>query len=84
MTAMPETALVRELALCCITLALVTDADAGVEGGERVMQEAVLELFARNVAKLSGILEATVTVLPDDECTCHQVLDGQKLPFERP
>jgi 5'-methylthioadenosine phosphorylase len=84
MTAMPETALARELALCCTTLALVTDADAGVEGGEHVTQEAVLELFARNVSKLSGILEDTVAALPDDECSCHQVLDGQKLPITLP
>src|SRR5690606_37960558 len=68
MTAMPETALARELALCCTTLALVTDADAGVEGGEHVTQDAVLELFARNVATLSGILETTVAALPDDDC----------------
>jgi len=84
MTAMPETALARELALCCTTLALVTDADAGVEGGEHVTQDAVLELFARNVSTLSGILEATVAALPDDECECHRVLDGQKLPITLP
>lgn len=84
MTAMPETALARELALCCTTLALVTDADAGVEGGEHVTQDAVLELFARNVATLSGILEATVAALPDDDCECRHVLDGQKLPIVLP
>jgi 5'-methylthioadenosine phosphorylase len=33
MTGMPEAALARELALCFTCLALVTDADAGVEGG---------------------------------------------------
>jgi 5'-methylthioadenosine phosphorylase len=84
MTAMPETALARELALCCTTLALVTDGDAGVEGGEHVTQEAVLELFARNLPKLSGVLETTVAALPDDECDCHHVLDGQKLPITLP
>jgi 5'-methylthioadenosine phosphorylase len=33
MTTMPEAAIARELALCFTTVALVTDLDAGVEGG---------------------------------------------------
>ena len=36
MTAMPEASLARELAMCFTTIALVTDHDAGVHGGEAV------------------------------------------------
>ncbi|WP_125775740.1 S-methyl-5'-thioadenosine phosphorylase [Antribacter gilvus] len=84
MTAMPETALARELALCCTTLALVTDADAGVEGGEHVTQEAVFAAYARNMAAVAGIVEATVAALPDDDCACRHALDGLALPVELP
>src|SRR4051812_131287 len=36
MTTMPEAALARELAMCFTTIAMVTDHDAGVEGGDPV------------------------------------------------
>ncbi|MCF4120505.1 S-methyl-5'-thioadenosine phosphorylase [Antribacter sp. KLBMP9083] len=84
MTAMPETVLARELALCCTTLALVTDADAGVDGGEHVTQEAVFAAFARNVADLARVVESTVAALPDDDCDCRHLLDGLTLPIELP
>jgi 5'-methylthioadenosine phosphorylase len=35
MTGLPEAGLARELALCYTALALVTDHDAGVDGGAR-------------------------------------------------
>ncbi|MCB7135897.1 S-methyl-5'-thioadenosine phosphorylase [Cellulosimicrobium marinum] len=85
MTGMPEAAIARELALCYTTLALVTDADAGVEGGESVTHAAVLETFARNVTALTGVLRAVVADLPaDDDCACRHVLDGLDLPFTLP
>ena len=45
MTGHPEAVLARELALCYATLALVTDADAGVAEGEGVTQEEVFAEF---------------------------------------
>ncbi|MFD4992324.1 S-methyl-5'-thioadenosine phosphorylase [Cellulosimicrobium cellulans] len=85
MTGMPEAAIARELALCYTTLALVTDADAGVDGGSSVTHAAVLEAFARNVVALTGVLHDVVAALPhDDACPCRHVLEGLDLPFELP
>jgi 5'-methylthioadenosine phosphorylase len=51
MTGHPEAVLARELALCYVPLALVTDTDAGVTEGEGVTQEEVFRAFGRNVAR---------------------------------
>ena len=51
MTAMPEAALARELALCFTSLCLVTDHDAGVEAGAGVTHAQVLEMFAAEPAE---------------------------------
>ena len=65
MTAMPEAALARELAMCFSTVALVTDYDTGVHGGEAVTHESVLAVFAENVDRLKGVIADTFTALPE-------------------
>lgn len=72
MTAMPEAALARELALCYTTLALVTDLDAGVEAGEGVTHAEVLATFAANLPRLRELLVGTLERLPEsqDGCPC--------------
>lgn len=89
MTTMPEAALARELAMCFTTVALVTDLDAGVEGGVAVTHEAVLAAFAENVDRLKGIVGDGIGRLPntsdeDAGCRCRQSLDGMDLPFDLP
>ena len=90
MTTMPEAALARELALCFTTIALVTDLDAGVEGGDPVTHDEVMRVFAQNVEGLKGVLRDAVGQLPaheDDEtatCVCRRALDGITLPFPLP
>ena len=85
MTGMPEAALARELALCYTSLAVVTDADAGVEASGAVSHQAVLAEFERSVDRLRTLLGRLVEALPlDDECTCRHALDGLTLPFELP
>ena len=90
MTAMPEAAIARELAMCFTTVALVTDHDAGVHSGEAVTHEEVLTVFADNVERLKTVLQTAVTALPpaeDDEiatCACRRALDGITLPFALP
>jgi 5'-methylthioadenosine phosphorylase len=72
MTAMPEAALARELALCYTTLALVTDLDAGVESGGGVTHAEVLEAFAANLPRMRQLLVETLLRLPAEQgdCTC--------------
>lgn len=93
MTAMPEAGLARELAMCFTTVALVTDHDAGVDGGAAVTHEAVLAAFAGNVDRLKGVVAEVVRALPrpgdtqsrpERVCRCQQALDGLRLPIELP
>lgn len=78
MTAHPEAALARELALCYTTLALVTDYDVGVEGHDApVTQEEVLRVFAANTEQLRALLFDVIPALPvDRDCPCPTALDG--------
>jgi len=90
MTAMPEAAIARELAMCFTTIALVTDHDAGVHGGEAVTHEEVLAVFAQNVDGLKSVLRSALAAMPPAEpddtatCPCRRALDGIALPFSLP
>lgn len=85
MTAMPEAALARELALCYTSLSLVTDADAGVEGAGGVTHDEVLRVFADNVERLRALVADVVEALPrDGDCSCRRSLDGVHVPLELP
>jgi len=71
MTAYPEGHLARELELCYATIAMVTDYDVGVEGGEPVSAERVLEVFRRNNERLRQLLFAALPKIgpqPEDVC----------------
>lgn len=71
MTGHPEAVLARELALCYTAVALVTDLDAGVEGGSAVTQEEVFRVFAENTARMRELLLATLAALPAARtCPC--------------
>lgn len=85
MTGHPEAVLARELALCYTTIALVTDLDAGVEGGSSVTQEEVFRVFGENTTRLRDLLLDAIAALPAGrDCPCPHTLDGIKLPFELP
>ena len=90
MTGMPEASIARELAMCFTTIALVTDHDAGVDGGDAVTHEEVLAVFARNVDGLKEVLRSALAAMPAEEsdaeatCGCRRALDGITLPFELP
>ena len=71
MTAYPEGYLARELELCYVNISMVTDHDVGVEGGQPVSHEAVLEAFHKNNAKLRELLLALIPGIgpqPEDVC----------------
>ena len=90
MTGMPEAAIARELAMCFTTIALVTDHDAGVEGGEGVTHEEVLKVFARSLDGLKVVLQSAIGTMaaPEDDgaatCPCRRSLDGLRLPMALP
>jgi 5'-methylthioadenosine phosphorylase len=86
MTALPEAALARELALCYTNIALVTDLDAGLEHGQGVTHAQVLEVFAANMEIVRSLLIDAISGLPpqDADCTCRHALDGLALPFTLP
>lgn len=76
MTQYPEAILARELGICYVNIALITDYDAGLEGHpevEAVTHEAVLKVFAENNAKLKGLLFRLFDLIPAGEpegCRC--------------
>ena len=77
MTGHPEAVLARELALCYTALALVTDLDAGIDGGEAVTQAEVFRVFGERTAALRELLFEVVAALPlDRDCACAHALDG--------
>ena len=77
MTGHPEAVLARELALCYTAIALVTDLDAGIEGGEAVTQAEVFRVFGENTGRLRELLHTVVAELPlERDCPCGSALDG--------
>lgn len=90
MTGVPEAAIARELALCYTSVAMVTDHDAGIDGGEAVTHAEVLKIFAGNIDRLKALLLRVIARLPEPEadatatCSCRRALDGLTLPFVLP
>jgi 5'-methylthioadenosine phosphorylase len=64
MTGYPEAALAAEAQLPYASVALVTDTDAGVDGGEPVTMEAVFTVLARNVARVRDLLTRAIPRIP--------------------
>jgi len=77
MTGHPEAVLARELALCYTPIALVTDLDAGIDGGPVVDQHEVFRVFAENTGRLRALLLEVAAALPTERaCPCAGSLDG--------
>ncbi len=64
MTGMPEASVARELAMCFTTVCLVTDHDAGVDGGEAVTHTEVLAQFSANIERMKALLTRTIAAMP--------------------
>jgi len=76
MTGHPEAVLARELALCYTSIALITDLDAGVHGGEEVSMEAVFALFREKTDELRTTLFDVIARLPiERSCPCAHDLE---------
>jgi len=80
MTGVPECHLARELELCYATIAMVTDYDVGVEGGEPVSAERVMEAFRENNEELRQLLFAAIPRIgPQPEDVCATALRGARV-----
>ncbi|MBA2313678.1 MAG: S-methyl-5'-thioadenosine phosphorylase [Actinobacteria bacterium] len=81
MTQYPEAYLARELEMCYVNVALITDYDVGVEGEVgAVSHEEVLKVFQTNNEKLRTLLFSLVPVIPEERsCPCSSALQGARL-----
>ena len=79
MTAYPEMVLARELQMCYINVALITDYDTGLEGYQDVKPVSaaeVLKVFQKNNQKIKTLLAAILKILPlERTCGCAHSLD---------
>jgi 5'-methylthioadenosine phosphorylase len=60
MTGYPEAVLAAELGVRFAALALVTDHDAGVDGGTPVTMDEVFAVMAANVARVRDLIVDTI------------------------
>ncbi|MGH9105341.1 MAG: S-methyl-5'-thioadenosine phosphorylase [Acidimicrobiales bacterium] len=79
MTQYPEVVLARELGMCYVTLAVVTDFDAGLAGRPDVApvtHEEVIAAFARSREQLVQALQSLLTSIPEKRgCDCRTALE---------
>ena len=80
MTQYPEVILARELELCYVNVALITDFDAGLEGDPKVVSVSVAEVekvFASNNARVRDLILALIERLPEHRgCACGTAMQG--------
>lgn len=77
MTQYPECYLARELGICYVNIALITDYDVGLEGREDispVTHEDVLKVFRENNEKLKKMLFKIIESIDIDDCECSCAL----------
>jgi 5'-methylthioadenosine phosphorylase len=83
MTQYPEGYLARELEMCYVNIALVTDYDAGLDDDPTippVAHDAVLRVFAQNIERLRKVLFHCIERLPveREQCACGQALKAAR------
>ena len=79
MTQYPEVILARELEMCYVAIALVTDFDAGLEGMQDiypVTTEEVVKVFKANINKVKKLIFKMIKDIPKERtCQCEQALE---------
>ncbi len=74
MSQYPEVHLVRELDMCPVTIALITDYDAGLVGDvPPVTHQEVIQVFKSNISRLKTLLLSIIEEIPVERnhCTCY-------------
>ncbi len=78
MTACPEAQLARELEMCYLSIAMVTDYDVWAE--KPVDFKGILKTLSENQAKSQAILGATLPMIPKERrCICSRALEGAEM-----
>ncbi len=75
MSQYPEVHLVRELDMCPLTIALITDYDAGLVGDvPPVTHQEVIQVFKTNISRLKNLLLAIIENIPLERshCECYK------------
>ncbi len=80
MTQYPEALLARELEMCYVNIALITDYDVGMEGKvPPVSHEHVIKVFKENNEKLKQLIFEIIKNIPDERhCGCGSALSGAR------
>lgn len=79
MTQYPEAYLARELEMCYVNIALITDYDVGLEGTPPVSHHEVLEVFNRNNERVKTAIGKIVEkVSVNADCSCKHALEGAR------
>ncbi len=78
MTQYPENILARELEMCYVGIALITDYDAGiVVDTEPVAAEEVKKIFAENLDRVQSVITNIIkNINTESKCSCHNALEG--------
>lgn len=79
MTQYPEAYLARELEICYVNIALITDYDVGLEGMPPVSHHEVVEVFTRNNERVKAAIAKIVERIDvDADCSCRHALEGAR------
>ncbi len=79
MTQYPEAYLARELEMCYVNIALITDYDVGLEGMPPVSHHDVIEVFNQNNERVkSAIAKIVEKISPGADCSCRHALEGAR------
>ncbi|MCD6370907.1 MAG: S-methyl-5'-thioadenosine phosphorylase, partial [Thermoplasmata archaeon] len=78
MTLVPEVQLARELEMCYVTIATITDYDVWAE--KPVTTEEVLRVMKENEEKVKKILQEGIPKIPvERNCPCKDSLKGAEI-----
>lgn len=83
MTQYPECYLAKELEICYVNIALITDHDAGLEGEPNiapVSHEEVIRVFNQNNERLKHLLYKLIETIPTERaCGCGEILKHSRM-----
>lgn len=76
MTQYPEGYLARELEMCYVNIALITDYDAGVDNSDAVTNTDVTRVFSENLDRVKALLVDMIPQIPvERDCLCATALE---------